>query len=214
MPRFSIILVHFQGATLHRELLRGVNSIFAQSYSDYELLAYHNGPFIDDTVTMPCPFTCLDKNYNDWGHTSRDRGMREAKGDYIIHFNADNILYPNALEEISKGIDRPPRLFSAVNHQPLDTNNIIVFSIWTHGMQRFGDHFMRYPKNPEYRLLLTGNPPRVKYIDALQFVMKRELWLAEGGWTDRVETGDGRMAEKFAAKYGYRSIETILGEHF
>jgi GT2 family glycosyltransferase len=214
MPRFSIILVHYQKGTPHRELLRGVNSLMNQTYQDFEILAYHDGPFTDTSVTMPIPFVCMEKNYADWGHTLRDRGIHEAKGDYIIHFNSDNILYPNALEEISKAIDRPPRLLHGPQKQVLDNNNIIVFSIWAHGLQRFGDYLQRFLSNPEYRLLLTGNPPRALYIDAMQLVMRRDLWLAEGGWYDKSNCGDGIMYQKFAAKYGYRSVETILGEHF
>jgi hypothetical protein len=73
---------------------------------------------------------------------------------------------------------------------------------------------IRCLKNPEWALLLTGNPPRMGYIDAMQLVMRRELWLAEGGWYDKSNCGDGLMYQKFSAKYGYRSIEHVLGEHF
>jgi hypothetical protein len=51
-------------------------------------------------------------------------------------------------------------------------------------------------------------------IDAMQLVMKRSLWLAEGGWHDKREDGDGRMYEAFAKKYGYRTVGPVLGEHF
>src|SRR5882724_1727710 len=123
MPRFSVVLVHYQGVTSHRELCRGVNSLFAQTYQDYEILAYHDGPLLDDSLTLPIPMTCMDKNYKDWGHTLRDRGIREAKGDYVIHFNSDNILYPNALEEISVAIDRPRRIIDGAG-KVVDSNDI------------------------------------------------------------------------------------------
>jgi hypothetical protein len=214
MPRFSIILVHYQKATSHRELCRGVQSLFAQTYQDFELLAYHDGPLIDTSVPMPVPFICMDRKYGDWGHSLRDRGIKEAKGDYIVHFNSDNILYTHALEEIVKTIDRAPRAFRAGTREAVDTNKIILFGIWARGVMRFGDKMVRCVANPEYKLLLTGNPPRESYIDAMQFVMRRDLWLAEGGWYDKTFSGDGVMYARFAAKYGYRSIEEVLGEHF
>jgi hypothetical protein len=214
MPRFSIILVHYQGATSHRELCRGVASLNNQTYQDFELLAYHDGPLLDTTLPMPVTFRCMDRNYKDWGHSLRDRGMREATGDYIVHFNSDDILYPNALEEISQVIDRAPRIYNTRNNQPLDTDNIIVYGIIAHGVMRFGNDPIGAPSHPEWSLILTGNPPRLWYIDAMQLVMKRSLWLAEGGWYDKTYMGDGNMYEKFAAKYGYRSVEKILGEHF
>jgi len=214
MPRFSIILVHYQGATPHAELCRAVDSIRSQTYQDFELRAYHDGPLLDTSLPLPVDFICMDRNYHDWGHTLRDRGIREACGDYIVHMNSDNILYPNALEEISKCIDRPPQIFDWRTGRVQDTADVIVFAIIGHGLQRFQDAVARRPEHPEYTLILTGNPPRALYIDAMQLVMKRELWLAEGGWRERSMFGDGIMYQEFGMKYGYRSVEKILGEHF
>jgi hypothetical protein len=54
----------------------------------------------------------------------------------------------------------------------------------------------------------------VRNIDCMQLVMKRELWLAEGGWRDKSERGDGEMYQQFTQKYGYRQVGPVLGEHF
>jgi hypothetical protein len=214
MPRFSVILIHYQGATPHREMVRGVNSLMAQTNQDFELLAYHNGPLLDESLPMPVKFTCSEAMVEDWGIHNRDRGIREATGDYIVHFNADNVLYPDALEKVSAAIERPARIFHAQTKQAADTNAIVVFSIWNRGFQRFGEQYIRFPKNPEYKVLMSGNPPKEHYIDAMQWVMRRDLWLAEGGYVERGHSGDGVMAQRFAAKYGYRAVEDILGEHY
>ena len=71
-----------------------------------------------------------------------------------------------------------------------------------------------FPNHPEYTLTLTGNPPVLNNIDAMQLVMRRDLWLAEGGWYDKSQAGDGPMYERFAAKYSYRCVDQILGEHW
>jgi hypothetical protein len=211
---FSIILVHYQGATKHSELCRGIASLFAQTFQDFEILAYHDGPLLDPSLPWPIPFKCTEACHHDWGHSLRDLGLHEAKGDYIVHFNSDNILYPNALEEIWLAINRLPRIFNSFSGQPVDSNDLIVFGIILRGYQRIMEEAVRYPDHPEYQLILTGNPPRVRYIDAMQLVMRRSIWLNEGGWSDRSFCADGAMYEKFAAKYGYRSVEKILGEHF
>jgi glycosyltransferase involved in cell wall biosynthesis len=213
MPRFSIIIVHYQGSTTHNEFCRCANSIINQTYQDFEILAYHDGPLLDEKVVFPVPIVCMDRNYKDWGHTLRDRGIHEAKGDYIVHMNSDNLLYPNALEEIAATIDRPPRLFNQ-QRQPVDTSDIVVYGILARCAQRFGDDVLRCPNRPDYYIVLTGNPPRRLYIDAMQLVMKRTLWLAEGGWSNKTYCGDGEMYQKFATKYGYRSVEKVLGEHY
>ena len=41
----------------------------------------------------------------------------------------------------------------------LDQNATIVFACWLRGFQRFGEQMFRFPKNPELKVLLTGNPP-------------------------------------------------------
>ncbi len=211
MPRFTIVLIHYQAASKHTELWRAANSIYAQTNQDFELLAYHNGPLLDTSQPFPIALKCSE-TFSDNAADNRNRGLREATGDYIIFMNSDNILYPNALEEISKAIDRPPRLFS--EGKVLDKNDIVVYAIIARGIQRFGDSLVRCLNNPEYYLILTGNPPRVLYVDGMQLVMRRELWLAEGGWYDNSSAGDGVMYQRFAAKYGYRPMEMILGEHF
>jgi hypothetical protein len=186
----------------------------AQTFKDFELLAYHDGPLLDSSTPMPVDFRCTPQCNNDWGHSLRDLGIREARGDYLLFFNSDNILYPNCLEELSKAIDRPPRILEPKTGRVLDTNNILIFALMMRGMVRFGEQVLTIPDHPEYTLILTGNPPRWLNIDAMQLVMRRDLWLAEGGWYDKTQASDGKMYPQFATKYGYRSVDLILGEHW
>src|SRR5438105_3579170 len=111
-PLFSIIVVHYQGVNSHEIFCRGIGSLLVQTFRDFEILAYHDGPLLDRSVIMPVPVFCTEQRHDDWGHSLRDRGIREAKGEYVLHFNADNILYPHALAEIAKEIARPPRIFA------------------------------------------------------------------------------------------------------
>lgn len=214
MPLFSIIVVHYQGAVSHELLCRGIASLEAQTYRDFEIRCYHDGPLLQPEVPWPVPVVCSPVRHNDWGHSLRDRGMREATGDYIVHFNADNILYPFALETLAAEIRREPRI-SIVPGETLDTNDIIIFPIIMHGLIRFRDYTWQFkPPRQNFYLILNGIPPVVQNIDCMQLVMKRELWLREGGWRDKRQLGDGYMYEAFAAKYGHRHVGPVLGEHF
>jgi glycosyltransferase involved in cell wall biosynthesis len=204
--------VHYQGTVPRETYLRGVGSILAQTFKDYELLVYHDGPLLDPEAPTPVPMRCSDVRYNDWGHSLRDRGIREATGDYIVHVNADNILYPDALELIDAEIRRPHRIFLE-GVGPMDHNNIIIFPIVMHGYQQLHEYVLRLPGS-EWKMILTGNPPILGNIDAMQFVMKRSLWLAEGGWHDKRADSDGHMYQVFAKKYGYRNVGAVLGEHY
>jgi hypothetical protein len=212
-PLFSIVVVHYQGVNSHEIFCRGIDSLKAQTFADYEMLAYHDGPLLDDSVAMPVPLICMDHRYNDWGHSLRDRGISEASGKYIVHFNADNILYPNALEEIAKEIRRPPRVFDG-ERRPLDTDDIVIFPVIMHGFQRVNNATLQFKGAVDFFSILTGNPPVPHNVDCMQLVMKRELWLREGGWYDKRANGDGYMYEQFGEKYGYRTVGPVLGEHF
>ena len=223
-PLFSIIAVHYQGAIPHEIFCRGIASIEGQTFRDFELLAFHDGPFLDpdpEPGGWPCDIYPTDRRYDDWGHTLRHTGMHMATGAYIVHFNADNVLYPNALERIAQEIRRPPIApiapIPGVGRAPAeyDRNEIIVFPIKAFGLRRvFGWFTEQWPRGESnFCEIMTGNPPQFGNIDAMQLVMRRDLWIAEGGWSDKSKNGDGRMYPKFCEKYGYRTVGEILGEH-
>ena len=90
---------------------------------------------------------------------------------------------------------------------------MVVFPILMWGMVRFYYNWASVSEPGTFRIL-TGDPPIQRNVDAMQVAMKREAWLAEGGWSDRTYLGDGRLYEKFARKYGYRSVQAVLGEHY
>ena len=193
--------------------MRGYESLAAQTFKDFEILCYHDGPLLDTGVQFPLPVTCTPQRHNDWGHSLRHAGILAATGDYILHFNADNILYANALDELAAEINRAPRLVQKTG-QVLDTNDMVIFPIKMWNLIKFRDITWQRKGVPEFYTILTGIPPILQYIDCMQLVMKRNLWLAEGGWYDRRELGDGYMYQSFAAKYGYRTVGPVLGEHF
>ncbi|MBV8805838.1 MAG: glycosyltransferase [Sinobacteraceae bacterium] len=213
IPLFSIVVVHYQGVNPHDIFMRGYESIARQKFKGFELLCYHDGPLLDTSVKFPVDMHCTSRRHGDWGHSLRDLGIRKAQGEYILHFNADNILYPDALEKIAEEITRPPRLYDQVGH-PLDTNDIVIFPIKMWNLIKFRNITRQLKGPPKHYIVLTGIPPVLQYIDCMQLVMKRSLWLAEGGWHDKRELGDGYMYQQFAAKYGYRTVGPILGEHF
>jgi hypothetical protein len=141
-----------------------------------------------------------------------------ASGEYIVHFNADNILYPNALEEIASQIRRPPippYVNGTLHPIELDRNDIVIFPVKAFGLRRvLGWYCEQRPRGEAtYYEILSGNPPTFGNIDAMQLVMRRRLWLAEGGWYDKSERSDGVMYPKFCRKYGYRTVGPVLGEH-
>ena len=99
-PKFSIIMPHYDGAITDELFIEGMDSIESQTFKDFEVLIYHDGPLsrpLPDLskYTFDYKFRETKTRYNDWGHSLRDLGIKEATGEYIVHFNPDNILYEN-----------------------------------------------------------------------------------------------------------------------
>jgi hypothetical protein len=214
-PRFSIVAIYYQGVHPPELFRRGVSCILNQTFKDYELLIYHDGPLsaeVPEVDGVRPEVRCTPTRHNDWGHSLRDRGIHEARGDYILHFNLDNLLYPHALQALENLSRQRSFLFN--NGQAVDLDNILIFPIVYHDMQRFLQAWLRLPKNSGAKMIMPGNPPVFGQIDCMQLVMKRELWLREGGWKDKSEASDGIMYPRFCATYGYRAAGEILGEHF
>ncbi|MEY3311289.1 MAG: hypothetical protein RL348_622 [Bacteroidota bacterium] len=213
--RFSIIVPHYDASIKDDIFRRGIKSLLDQTNQDFEVLIYHDGPL--NNPPMPdiwkefgnrCKLEITSKRKNDWGHSNRDKGIREAKGEYIVHFNPDNVLYSFALEEIEKEINKE-------YNKIYTKNDIIIFPVLMMGMQSNGKFIWRDVENADKNyMIMTGHPP-IKYnIDAMQLVMKKELWFKYGGWYDKSKESDGNMYTKFCFENDVRYCSKILGEHW
>ena len=227
-PKFSIIIPHYDGSVVDERFERGIQCLIDQEFKDFEVLIYHDGP-----ITRPIPeiyknlnqlrfLKVTNKRYNDWGHSLRDIGIRESQGDYIVHFNPDNILYPNALKEINNLIEDDTYIMlkgdtGSGKVSILGSNNIIIFPIIMIGHYRWGLENItgtRIKKDTKHGIILTGDPVQWANIDCMQLVMKRQLWLNYGGWYDKQETSDGFMYPRFVKDYPARLCNKVLGEHW
>ena len=201
-PRFSIIMPHYQGSIDHDTFLRGVNSILNQTCKDFEIICIHDGPLLTEE-DFPVEVVCTKKRYNDWGHSLRDWGIKKAKGEYIIHFNPDNVLYPDCLEVLSTYSD-----------------DVLVFAVKMMGMIAYvdeqGQEWKAYPHERDYSIytVITGNPVRFNNIDCMQLVAKRWVWHGIGGWKDKREVSDFILYEEIGLKHPPKFISEVLGEHY
>lgn len=208
IPTFSIVAPHYQPTIDADTFWRGMKCLLAQTYDNFEVLVYHDGPKVrDDKFPKDERFKFIytKERKNDWGHSNRQRGIKEAKGEYIVHFNPDNILYPNALEALNA---LRYKEFPGIEH-----DDLLVFSVLMREMYTLGPYAARM-KGSELSMVLTGYPP-VKYnIDAMQLVMKRKLWLSYGGWYDKTEASDSIMYPRFIHEQRAKYTFEVLGEHW
>jgi glycosyltransferase involved in cell wall biosynthesis len=211
--KFSIIVPHYDQSISDELFRRGMNCLLEQTFKDFEVLVYHDGPTSRD-IPMPdddrFKLRVTDKRENNWGHGNRNRGIKKSKGEWIIHFNPDNVLYPYALEEIN----------AKANHklpQELDYSgeDIIIFPIKMMGMQCNGKCVWREIENASTRSMIFTGYPTMKYnIDAMQLVMKKNRWISYKGWYDTTEESDGNMYPRFVHDLGAKYCDKILGEHW
>lgn len=210
-PKFSIIVPHYDGVISDDRIKEGMQSISELTYKNFEVLIYHDGP----SSRPPIDFTEYGfkgqyketkKRYNDWGHSLRDLGIKEATGDYIVHFNPDNLFLPNALDGIVEAlfINKAYELteqcierksWNRGNFPRLD--EIIVCPIYMQGMLRLPDGSLgRAKNNNTLNCILVGYPVMRYNIDCMQLVASKKMWESYGGWYDKSEESDGKMYER------------------
>jgi hypothetical protein len=219
-PRYSVVVPHYDGSVSDETLLRGMRSLAEQTHQDFEILLYHDGPLSRSLPDLSgfgfgrrVRTNITDQRHNDWGHSLRDLGIAEARGEYIVHFNPDNLLYPKALEVIDQWRQMPVR----PGHTPEMTENpdILIFSIFMRGMSYSGRGSLYRNSNwTDTGLIYTGIPVVLGLIDCLQVVVKTSVWREIGGWYDKTPESDGRIYEKLIATRGARYVPAVLGEHW
>lgn len=202
MTKFTIIATDAENHVPRDRMVEGIKSIENQTFNDFELLIIHDGPrkgsYLDEVKSLPHNTKLLktDKHYGiygldkfwagyGWGHHSRDLGIKQAQGEYIVHFNIDNILYPDALQKISDKIDETG-------------SEVVVFAC----------------KHTKFDInYFSGVPPVMGKIDLLQCVASKKAWDSIGGWHRYDHSADGFLFEEIIQKYGYVHIPEVLGEN-
>lgn len=186
-------------------------------------------------------FFVTPERKGDWGFSNRDAGIRAACGEWIIHSNADNVFYPHLIETLEAALTRDSIAFRQegwalpgflrglgrmmdrrFGTKLLDRGIVsserkdaLVYAVRMMGLLPMSNRTRYVPERSQQQaVILGGVPVRESNIDAMQFVMRRELWLAEGGWHDRSRASDGKLYSAFARKYFVHAVPEVLGEHW
>ena len=120
-PLFSVIVADYEPSVSRDYFRRKMACLAAQTCTDFEVLVYHDGPksksYAEDLAGGPLhpatQFFVTPTWIGDWGHSSRDLGIRAARGRWIIHTNADNVFYPSLIAVLKDMVtDRKPWVFA------------------------------------------------------------------------------------------------------
>jgi hypothetical protein len=221
-PFFSVIVPHYDGAISDETFVEGMQSIASSNFDDYEVLIYHDGP-----TSRPIPdldqfgfkykYKETKKRYNNWGHSLRDLGIREASGEYIIHFNPDNILNENAMTSINKSILLAKEWSTSGTdmwyQQGQSFYEVCISPIIMEGVVRGPAGSMKRSGKVEDRLLMDGIPPQFHNVDCMQAVASKKAWLSIGGWYNKQEQSDGMLIEHLVRENSFCYSPQIIGVH-
>lgn len=90
-------------------LEKAISSLLNQSFDDFELICVNDGSkdnslnILNNYAKLDSRVIVIDKKNGGCG-SARNRGLDEAKGDYIYFFDPDDYVLPNALEELYNNI--------------------------------------------------------------------------------------------------------------
>ena len=103
-PRVSVVTIFLDS---ERFLQEAIESVLAQSSTDWELLLIDDGSTDGSTAlaqTYAAQYPGRVRYFDHPGHrnvgksTSRNLGIREARGEYVTFLDADDVLLPDKLE--------------------------------------------------------------------------------------------------------------------
>ena len=100
MPEISVIIPSYNHATY---IGHAVESVFAQSHTDFELIVVDDGS-TDNSLEVLSGFSdprlMVLTQPNQGAHAAINRGLRAATGEYLAILNSDDLYHPHRLAKI------------------------------------------------------------------------------------------------------------------
>ena len=136
MPTYSIIIPLYNK---ERQIARTLDSVLRQTMPDFEAIVVDDGSR-DKSAEVVQSYTDSRIRYvrkeNEGVSSARNRGIAEARGEWLLFLDADDLLLPDALATFEAMKRRFPkcRLFIAEHHNlrngtcPVTNNASFVFS--------------------------------------------------------------------------------------
>lgn len=106
-PLISVVIPTYQHAA---SLPKCLDSVFAQTYQPLEVIVVDDGSTDDTQVVLEryAGRIISIKQENAGANPARNRGLREAKGDYVIFCDADVTMSPGMLERMYGALTQHP----------------------------------------------------------------------------------------------------------
>lgn len=125
MPEISVVIPTYNTGEL---ILEALNSVFEQSFSDYEIVVIDDGS-TDGTRDILDPFINKIEYFyqeNQGLAVARNTGLSKARGKYITYLDADDVWFPDNLALKYKLLEDDPDLAGIFSEFTMfDENGII-----------------------------------------------------------------------------------------
>lgn len=198
-PRVSVIINCFNGEDFLREAM---NSVFKQTYDNWELIVWDNGS-VDATPDIVKSFGSRARYFRTETtcvvHKARNLALAEAKGEFIAYIDHDDIWHPSYLEKmvfLLEGDDDLGLVFT--NPQRIDEEG----RIWG----KFSDDMKMYRGFVFHQMLDESFVPHPSAV-----VFRKSMLLAEGGFNEVLcFSGDFEIYLKMTKKHKVDFIEEPL----
>jgi glycosyltransferase involved in cell wall biosynthesis len=117
-PFFSVLIPTYNR---ERHIREAVNSVLAQTWSDYEIFVIDDGSTdgTQNTLAQYGSRIHVVRQANQGPEVARNTAAAEARGDYLVFLDSDDLLYPQALEtyaNIIQSCDSLPLLIGSMNY--------------------------------------------------------------------------------------------------
>lgn len=198
----SIIIPIYNGA---ETIERCLNSIFVQSYSDYEVIVVDDGS-TDRTSEILKKFEDKIKiiyQTNQGAPAARNHGWRESVGEYLLFCDADVVLKQNALATMTAELDNHPE--AAYTYSSFVFNGKL-FKLWPFDPDKLRRMPYIHTTSLIRRSVFSG------FDESLKRFQDWDLWLTlleqgkVGHWVDQVlfeVQGQGTMSS-WLPSWAYR----------
>lgn len=199
--KFAVVSSTYDYDNRSKLLKRGLKCMLEQTYTGFEHFIISDGPDnkIQEEVSRlkddRFSYFCTPKKTGLWGHPQRQMGMglgkQKNEDDLILHYNDDNILFPEALETINEVFE---------NDSNLDFVTYGIRIIEANGRST----------------VLEGLHIKSGSIDCGQLVAKRKIWNQIGGWYRFEYASDGSLFEEIASipDIKRKTINKVLMDHY
>jgi glycosyltransferase involved in cell wall biosynthesis len=181
-PRLSIIIPVYNHA---EELGSCLESIFAQTYQNYEIIVVNDGSTDNFTKAIE-PYRNRVKvveQQNQGANQARNRGFSESKGELLLFCDADIVMDPDMLDAMVQSLDNHPEVS-------------FVYSSFRYGWKKFKLWSFDPEKLKQLNYIHTTSMIRRKDFPGFDNNIKRlqdwDLWLTmiergkRGWWIDEI----------------------------